>query len=354
MSLTVLALDAASLRTSREFRGIAAVVYRGDPTWSPQSEQAIDALCAEAADGRVRMHPVVARSGARAVARAVAILDPAASHHGGPEGWIGLFECVRDHRDAGAATIRACHDWLVRAGCDSVSAPRVDALTIGLLTAGFSEPQTVFTPHNPEYYADILLACGFAPETTMQAYRFTAAHAPRLRVPVVGGVRVRATRKDAWDRDLKRIHTFQEQVFADRTTRLPRPEEGTLAIARRLAPVIDPDLCLIAEDRDGDTVGVLLCLPDHWQRRPRGVSPDRARLLSIGIHPGWRGNGAALTMASALEARLLEKGYRTLEASWIRSDNAPPHMLVRRLGGELSRELTLYRAHAGNESASPG
>ncbi len=344
MLVTVTALDAPEIAASDRYRAVALEVYRDDPGWSRRSEDVIAERVEDAAAGRIEMRGLVGSVGGRTVARAAAIIEPDAVADNRPEGWIGLFECVPGHADAGAAVLRAAGAWLRERGRAEISAPRVDALRSGLVTEGFDEPQAIYTPYNPSYYPGIFSMAGLVPAATMLGFRFRASSAPHIRVPPGVGVRVRGVRLQDWNAEVAALHAFQETIFAGHVARVSRPLDATGLLARRLAPLIDPDLCLVAEDRYGEAVGFLLCLPDAWQARPEGSEPTRARLVSIGVRPGWRGRGAALAMGATLEKRLLAKGYLELEASWIFSNNARPQALVRALGAEPLRTATIYRA----------
>jgi hypothetical protein len=48
-----------------------------------------------------------------------------------------------------------------------------------------------------------------------------------------------------------------------------------------------------------------------------------------------------MAMGATVVERLLAKGYRTLEGSWVMADNARPQMLARALGGLRGREFAL-------------
>jgi len=343
MPVTVSPVDGAHLGTSPGFLAVAAAVYEGDAGWASASEQVIAERAEDAAAGRIRMCGFVASAGERPVARAAAIIEPnAMAPDGRPDGWIGLFECARGEDETGIAVLDACARWLREQGREAISAPRVDALMSGLVTSGFDEPQIAFTPYNPDRYPGIFAAAGFTAVKRMHAYRFDAATAPRIHVPPGLGARVRGIRLDDWDGELARLHAFQEATFGGHVARVSRGLGATGLLAKRLVPFLDPDLCLFAEDRHGATVGFLLCLPDVWQSRPEGASPRRARLVSIGVAPTWRGKGAALAMGATLEKRLLGKGFEILEASWIFSDNERPQTLVRALGGSATRSAAIY------------
>jgi len=337
-------LSHAALATDERFLQVARDVYQDDPGWSPASEQLIAARCEDAAEGHIFLEGTVAIAGGRPVARAAAIVEPAAKDPAGrPEGWVGLVECLPDSIDAGVGVLRDRCAWLERCGLASISAPRTDPLCGGVVIEGFGDPQVVLTPHNPPYYPAMISQAGFVPEMRMVSFRFDRAHAPTIRVPRGVGVAVRSIDADDWDREVARLHALQESVFAGRRSRVPRRAGQTMALVERLRPIIDPDLVLLAEGRAGDTVGALICLPDTWQPRPEGTAPTRARLLSIGVRRGWRGQGAAVAMAAVLQTRLLDRGYDSLEASWIQHGNSAPQRLARAMRGVPSRTTEIYR-----------
>jgi hypothetical protein len=327
------------------FSALPAPVYAEDSAWAPASEEILTERFADATAGRIRLHAVVAMRGAEPIARAAAIQEPAAlDDEGRPEGWIGLFECLPgdDGAAAGVAALHECRRWLRAAGAGRIVLPRTDALVTGLLIRGFDQPQTILTAHNPPYYADIFAAAGALQTAHMIAYRFSRRHVPAFPPLPAGGVTVRGADLRRLDDEVRRIHEFQATTFGGGFGHLPRDAAGTSRMAARLFPLLDPDLILFAEDQRGGTLGVLICLPDAWQRRSPGTRPDRARLVSIGIAPGLRRQRIAIAMGAELARRLLAKRYRSLEGSWILGQNRPPQLLAAALGARRSREFALY------------
>jgi hypothetical protein len=347
-------LAAGALAEDERFLQVARDVYRNDQVWAADSEHVIRSRWADAAEGLIRLDAVVAMRGARPVARAAAIMEPSAMDLSGqPEGWVGLVECLPDALDDGVAAVRDRCLRLQERGLLSIAAPRTDPLFGGVVIDKFDEPQAVLTPHNPPYYPTLLSAAGFTAETRLVSYRFDRARAPSIHVPRGVGVKVRSIDADDWPGEMGRLHAFQEAVFAGRRSRVPRRPSQTTALVERLRPMIDPDLVLVAEDPAGSVVGVVICLPDTWQRRPDGSSPTRARLMSIGVRRGWRGRGAALAMAAELTTRLLDRGYTSLDASWIQESNTAPQRLARAMRGTPSRRVAIYRHRSPEALASP-
>lgn len=314
------------------FRRMAAEVYATDPVWAPASEDVIDECLARAESGEIEIQAVVATHGDRAIARAMAITTPAAA-----EGWIGLFECLVGSTDAGRAVLEHCFEWLRSTGRASVVAPRIDELRAGLLVEGFDSPQTIFTAHNPRFYVDIFLGAGFTVRSRMVGYEFHRERAPTFRRLPLEAISIRTPDPAHLVGELERIEAFQDSVFGSGPGRVRRNRMASRSLSRRLLPLLDLDLVLLAEDDAGEVVGVLICLPDHWQPPP----VDRARLVSVGVAPGWRGRRVAMEMGAELVERLLAKGYQSLEGSWIRADNTRPQVLARALGGTPGRMFAL-------------
>jgi GNAT superfamily N-acetyltransferase len=327
------------------FLALPARVYAADPWWAPRSEEVVHQRLADAAAGRIALHAVVAVVDGLPLARAAAIQEPAAvDADGRPEGWIGLFECLPDAlgQAAGVAVLEDCRGWLTARGAGRVTGPRVDALLAGLLVAGFDQPQLVATAHNPPAYLDVVVRAGAVEVSRLLAYRFTRDRVPSFPAGIGRGIEVRGACPQQLADEVRRIHAFQRAVFRPGVGHLRRDEAATGRLAERLLPLLDPELVLLAEDRAGDVAGVLICLPDAWQERGEGAAPDRARLVSIGVLPGWRRRGVALAMGAALAERLLTKGYQLLEASWVLGRNRPPQLLAAAVGARPSREFALF------------
>lgn len=330
--------DGTDADVMRAFRALPEVVYRDDPVWAPQAESAVGDCLQDAAAGAVALHVMVAEEGHRPRARAMAVLDSQAGGIGLPEGWVGLFECEPGYQESGVAVLAACEGWLRRRGVARAVAPRVDALRSGLLVGGFDLPHTVFTAHNPPFYADVFAAAGFTERARMYGYTYSRDRVPSLPEIRPEGIRVRHPNLSRAEEELARLETFQAEVFGGGIGYVPRNRQGAGRLLRRLLPIMDPELVEIAEDDSGQVVGLLICLPDSWQRR-RPV--DRARWVSVAVAPAWRRRGVGIAMGLDVLAGLLAKGYRTLDGSWVREDNYRARSLVRLLGGEPGRVFAL-------------
>ena len=320
------------------FRSLAEEIYEGDLLWSPKSESAIDDCLELAASGATSIEAVVAREQDRTLARAMAIL-PAPAESQDSEGWIGLFECLPDSLEAGVAVLQHCCRWLAARGAQRVQAPRTDRLRAGLQIGGFDQPQTIYTAHNPGFYADIFSAAGFTLATRMVSVLFTKRRAPSFLGLGRRNYSIRSVDTTKLDAEIARIERFQSEMFEGHIGHVSQSTEEARQMMRRLLPGLDPDLVILATDQSDQTIGVLICLPDMWQDRE---SVDRARLISIGVAPEWRGQRVAMSMGAQLAETLIDKGYLTLEGSWVLEDNRRPQVLAKLLGARPGREFALF------------
>lgn len=324
------------------FQGLPGTIYAQDPHWAPASDE-ISAQCFDDAEaGLVALHPVLVTRGGRALARAAALIDPSARDAGGAQqGWIGLVECLPGEVEAGVRAVNECRGWLAESGIRSLAVPRSNGLVVGVQTHGFDRDQTYLTSHNPAWYGPMLEQAGLRRIASMRAFEFTRSRAPQFRPVPVPGVRIRHADPERVEADLGAVAGLQGEVFAGRAGHVDRTPAELRSLLERIRPAVDPDLIVLAEDDGGRTVGALICLVDLWQRRPSGVAPDRARLVSAGLVRDWRGRGVAVAMGQALAAALLDKGYRTLEASWVLVGNRRPQVVLLALGGRPSRRFAL-------------
>lgn len=136
-------------------------------------------------------------------------------------------------------------------------------------------------------------------------------------------------------------------------------------LARQLGPVLDPAICLIAEDPAGPC-GVALSVPDvNWLlRRIRGRLlpfgwlhvlrlrrriPD-VRLMVLGVLPGRR-TGLLARLMTALHRAWRAHGYRYAELSQVFDDNLPMRRVLERTGFPVVKRWAVFRRVPGARRA---
>jgi ribosomal protein S18 acetylase RimI-like enzyme len=324
--------------TMSQFREVALRVYRADKVWVPESEKLLlEWLSASGICDLSRVWTVIGRENNSPVARGVAILDTGAE----PQGWIGFFESLEEYQNVALDVVRRCEEVLQAAGATSVLAPKFNNLLVGFQTDGFELPQTFLTNHNPAYYLPIFQRSGYQVHSRMRTICFdreTVAHFHTR----IKGFTTRELNPERLSQELAIFNRLQGSIFASRDGYAPRTLVEDQKMLATFLPFLDHNLVIIAEDTESNSVGVLICFPDVYQAF-KGQKIDRARIMSIGVAPGWKRNGVGAMMASHLLRNLLEKGYRTAEAAWILERNSPPQNLAKRFNGEVGRKFVLLK-----------
>jgi GNAT superfamily N-acetyltransferase len=331
------------------FLAVAKEVYKGNPIWVPESEQAFfQRLKSWKISGRVQMRPLVALVENHPVARGSAILaQQAMDENGNPQGWIGFFEALQENQDAAERILHKCEDILRMAGAKSILTPKVDNLLVGLLMNEFSMPQTVLTNYNPPYYSDIFQKSGYEVKSTLHTYNFMRATVKRAEVKLPGFI-TREFDRNQLPREIKIFSQLQNSIFTGTNQYVSRTLAEDQEMIQSFLPFLDDELVIIAEDEKGQAVGLLICLPDLHQAL-KGSKIDRARIISIGVKPDWKTKGVGAMMGSHVMRNLIRKGYKTAEASWILDRNIPPHNLAKRFNPASGKEYALFSKKLGTK-----
>lgn len=292
--------------------------------------------------------------------------------HGERTGTFAFFECL-DDQGAATALVEAASAWLRARGMERIQGPfnfstNDELSSPGVLVDGFDTPPAVMMSHNPPYYARLLEGAGLAKAKDLIAYWIPSPDLPERvtsgmqRLARRMGASIRSLRMKELEREVERIQEVYNAAWSRNWGFVPMTEAEFKHLAKELKPVVDPDLCLIAEKADGEPIGFLLALPDlnraikHlpsgrmlpfgflkflWhQRKIRTL-----RVLTLGLKPGYQHHG----LGAALYARVFEvgtkKGYNTAEASWILEDNFEMCQALEKLGAKPYKR---YRVFCGD------
>jgi hypothetical protein len=327
------------------FRALATEVYRADPIWAPASETTLDRLWAAATTAsHFLFQPLIVEDQGQPIARAVAILKRGAVDADGlPQGYVGLFECLRNRPDAASTVLGACEALLRKCGAQSVQAPKVDNQLFGCQTGGFDLPHVCLTPHNPPFYQGYFEAAGFQIAQKILTLFFTReAVGPQIDF-TLPGFRTREFDRTRLEDELAAFHALQPQVFNSHPGYISRTMDEDRALITELLDVIDDELIIIAETEQAVPVGMLVCLPDFHQKIA-GELVDRVRILSIGILPAYVRMGIGTLMGVHLMRNLLRKPHLFYaEASLVLEDNVAPQELANRFRAKLGRQFSVFQ-----------
>jgi hypothetical protein len=217
----------------------------------------------------------------------------------------------------------------------------VDNLLMGLVIDRFDLPQTILTTHNPPYYAAILHNSGYQIRERLYTYLFDQKSAINLPL-TLPGFKTRTFNRQNLEAEVQIFHALQQEIFSHHLGWVPRTLEEDRQMIEGILPILDEELVIIAEDKNNHAVGLCVCVPDIYQTF-RGQAIDNARAISIGVIKSLVDKGLGVLMGLHLARNLIAKGYRTMEASWIRESNIQPqNLLTRRFLGQRGRDFALF------------
>jgi len=311
---------------------------------------------------RVEMAMWLARRGSRTLGRIAALIDPRFQE--GRVGLFGFFDAPNDLEVAQCLLEAACR-WLAERGARSVLGP-VNPSTnesCGLLVEGFDRDPYVMMPYNPPYYPQLLESTGFQKAKDLLAFEVDIERVPEERLRRVAakaasrGLRLREPRLRRLEEELGTFLELYNRAWKDNWGFVPLDEEEIRWMARRLKPILVPQLVRVAEV-EGRAVGFIFALPNYneafkqmrgrllplgWlkflrhRRRIQG-----ARLLTLGVLEGYRRRGieALLCWDCLRVAKTL--GYQRGEMSWVLEDNLPVIAMASKVGARPYKRYRMY------------
>jgi len=357
----------------RPFIDLAWTINRHDPRWVPPLRRSL-----ESALDRAR-HPFhahaevayfLARRDGRPVGRIAAIVNQLHnSFHEDRSGFFGFFEC-EDEQSTADALLEAASAWLADRGRDRMLGPmnfstNEEVSSPGILVEGFQYPPTVMMSHNPSYYPALLERAGLSKGQDLIAFWAEDPDAVRQRgkqsierILEREGATVRTLDLKRFRDEVGRIKEVYNSAWSRNWGFVPMSDAEFDHLAKEFRPVVDPDLCLIAEV-GGEPVGFSLALPNlnevfrHlpdgrlfplgwakflWYRRKiRSI-----RVMTLGFKPRYHRSGLGPALYWTAFNNALSKGYTCGEASWILADN---HNIVRpleRMGIDPYKRYRIY------------
>ena len=259
-------------------------------------------------------------------------------------GQFGFFESEDDPAIAKALLDAACA-WLRARGRDHAIGP-LDFSTnheCGLLVEGHElRPQILENWHHP-YYADLLEGYGLT--KAMDLYKWSLHVTGRNEVmPVLfelaeklepeHGITIRGMRRNDLNGEISRFMEIYNAAWEKNWGFVPLTDAEIRGYAKELKPILDENWAMVAETKDGETVGVALTLPDYNQvlkklngrllpfgwltalRERKRI--DAVRVFALGVKPEYQHTG----VAAGLYARHLR--HRRKDPSEGRRDGLDP------------------------------
>jgi GNAT superfamily N-acetyltransferase len=370
----------------RDLDAFVDVAYRlnaSDPNWVPnlRSEE-----IEKFTPGRnpffshARCQLFLARRDGEVVGRISAHIDeqalgqPVEQGMGPGTGNWGAIEAADEQ--VAQALIGAAEAWLRDEGMTRVLAPM--NLSVweepGVQTLGFDHPPMVMMAHHDARYHGWIEAAGYAVVKTLRTYDIDVRHEyPALIQRIIASgeknarIRIREVDLARFDADAAIICEILNDAWSDNWGFVPFTPEEIAYTARKLKPLVRPDLIRIAE-YDGEPVAFMMTLPDLnqplmrfnrrngrpgplgllrlflWLRKPR---PADMRVPLMGVRKHLQSSRMASQLAFMMieyirRAAILKYEAVRGEIGWILEDNQGMIAIADAIGSKVNREYRIY------------
>jgi GNAT superfamily N-acetyltransferase len=345
-------------------------VYQKNPNWVPPLISEMKFILgdknpffhhAEAAYFLARKDGVV-------VGRIAAIVDR--NHinlHKEQAGFFGFFECLPDMAIA-QGLLNAAAEWLRERDIEIMRGPMNPSVNdeCGFLLDGFDSPPMIMMTYTPPYYLDYMERCGLTKSKDLFAYISIIkdvsaggrleklASGVRARVP---GLTVRPANMKQFHRELETVKDIYNSAWSHNWGFVPMTDEEIDAMAKRLKPLIVPELLIMAEV-NGSPAAFFMAVPDYNQvlgkingrMGPVGIikflwysrTIKDIRVLTMGVKEEYRKRGIEGLLYLESFRAAMKKGYERAEMSWILEDNVLMQRGCELMGGKLYKKYRIY------------
>lgn len=346
-------------------------VYQGNPHWVAPLKKDVEFLLNEKKNPffqHAEAACFLARENGETVGRIAAIIDR--NHikfHHEPTGFFGFFECLPNCAVARELLDTAAR-WLYERDIEIMRGP-VNPSTndeCGFLLEGFDSPPMIMMTYTPAYYLDYMEACGLTTARNLYAYITVIkdvavggrlerlASAVKARVP---GLTVRPVNMSQFRREVETVKQIYNSAWSHNWGFVPMTDAETEALAKKLKPLIVPELMIMAEV-NGKPAAFFVAVPDYNQvlGKMNGVlgplelakflwysrKISDIRVMAMGVSEAYRKKGIEGLLYLESFKAALKKGYERAEFSWILEENVLMRRGCELMGGRLYKKYRIY------------
>src|SRR5574337_100608 len=348
------------------FIGFPWRVYQGNPNWVPPLISEMRFILGDRNPffRHAEAGYFLAMDKGNPAGRIAAIVDR--NHinvHGEQCGFFGFFECLPDP-DAARELLAAAARWLRERDLELMRGPMNPSTNdeCGFLVEGFDSPPMIMMAYTPPYYLDYMDQCGLCKAKDLYAYLTVIkdvsagdrlerlAAAIKSRNP---GLTVRPANMRDFQKELEAVKEIYNSAWSRNWGFIPMTDEEIESMAKRLKPLIVPDLLIMAE-MDGKPAGFFMAVPDYNQALgringrlgPLGLLKflwhsrriSDIRVLTMGVKEEYRKKGIEGLLYLESFKAAMRKGYRRAEMSWVLEDNELMKKGCEVMGGRLYKK----------------
>ena len=288
-------------------------------------------------------------------------------------GMFGWFEARDDPLVAGAL-LDAAEEWLRDRKRDRMVGPlsfSTNDQDAGLLVDGFDREPLILNQWTQPYYPALLEGAGLTKAMDLYMWELwvddrASVHPAIVRmaeeVKTKHGIDVRGMRKRDLRAEVDRFLEVYNEAWERNWGFVPLTDEEVRHYAKELKPILDENWAFIAE-KDGETVGAALTLPDYnqvlkhlngrllpigwakalyWRRKI-----NRVRLFALGVKAKHQHAGVAAKLYTEhfdSAARTPQKGG---EMGWILETNKSMNRAMEGMGGKIVSTYRLFEKELG-------
>jgi len=294
--------------------------------------------------------------------------------HNCKDGHFGFFESEDDPAIA-SALVDTARDWLVKRGADKIVGPFNFSTNheCGLLVEGHElRPQILEDWHHP-YYAPLLEGCGLTKAMDLYKWELYVSGRDRVHPAVVKlaedleprhGITIRNMNKRDLHGEVQRFMEIYNASWEKNWGFVPLTDHEVEHYASELKPILDPHWAMVAENKEGETVGVGLTLPDYnqvlkklngrllpfgWAKAliARGKI-DTVRVFALGVKPDYQHTGVAAGLYLRHFDMAAVRPQHGGEMGWILEVNKPMNRAMEAMGGKIVKRYRLYEGPLGS------
>lgn len=345
-------------------------VYQGNPNWVPPLVDEMKSLLGDKNPffQHAEAAYFLARKDNEVVGRIAAIIDR--NHiniHNEQAGFFGFFECTPDVAVA-EGLLNTAAAWLKERDIELMRGPMNPSTNeeCGFLLEGFDSPPMIMMTYTPPYYLQLMEQCGLTKAKDLYAYisvikDVTAiGRLERLASTIqakVPGLVIRSADMRKFKKELEAIKDIYNSAWSHNWGFVPMTDEEIDSMAKRLKPLIVPELLIMAEV-NGDPVAFFMAVPDYKQVLSKcdgklglfqimkflwySRKITDIRVMTMGVKEEYRKKGIEGLLYLESFKAASRKGYKRAEMSWVLEDNTPMQKGCELMGGNVYKKYRIY------------
>ena len=289
------------------------------------------------------------------------------AHQQNDWGFFGFFECL-DDPEAANALLAAAEGWLRERRHDRMVGPFDNTMNdeAGVLIEGFELKPMIKQPWQHPYYQDLLEGAGLSKAIDLYMWNLEVEGRSAVKDAIWAmaeaaekqhGVTLRHMKKKQLEREAKAFVDVYNAAWKDNWGFTPMRYEDFEHAAREMKPLLSENW-LMACEKDGETIGVALTVPDFNQAFERAngrLLPfgwarllarlpriDRVRVGWLGVKPEYQHTGVAALLYREHFDMAASTPQTGGEMGWILETNDNMNRAMEGMGGRIVKKYRVY------------